>query len=104
MSNPLTRGLLIVLVLTNAVWAYMLFDRAVTIQSQSDALATQAGQVALLSALLTNRSLGLTKEQFISAVRQASPGTELKVVGDTVEVDGLLGIFEGDALIQLSPM
>lgn len=104
MSTSLSRGLLLALVLTNALWAYLLFDRAVTIQSQADALARQEGRVALLSALLTNRSVGIAKEQFITAVKQTSPDIELKVVGDTVEVDGILGIFEKDALVRVSPM
>lgn len=104
MSSYLSKASIIPLVVTNALWAYLLLDRSVTIQNQSDALALEKARVELLVALIPKLSPSATNDQVLGAVRSIDGTVEIKVSGDTVEVGDFVFKFADNRLVSVVPM
>ncbi|MBX6330539.1 MAG: hypothetical protein IRY91_01695 [Gemmatimonadaceae bacterium] len=96
--------LVILLIVTNAVWAYTLLDRGVTLDHESTELVRQKRITDLLSALLLELPRGVGIEQAAATIRAKHPDLIVKRDGERLEAGDVVLEFQGDTLVRVAPL
>lgn len=92
------------LIVTNAAWAYVSLDRAVTRQHQSEEVERKERVSKLLTALLVELPRNATRAETFRLLEQRHPELVVKQRGDTLEVGEVLLEYRGDTLTRVTTM
>ncbi len=89
---------------TNAWWLGRDIDRGVSRAHADQALSTNRRALNLLSSLLVSLPRGITADSAFAYLKAVYPEEVVKLDGAVVEIGDILLRFEGDTLVQASPM
>ena len=93
--------LLILLIGSNGWWFYRSIDQGITVAHQSDELGHRRHTMDLLASLVMNLPRDRSQEETLRLLRDKYPEEIVKVTGDTLEIDGVILVFEQDTLADV---
>lgn len=91
----------IVLFVTNGLWAYAWLDQGVTIMYRDAVNSEQAQAIQDLGGLIVNGASSYSKKDLLHLLRQAKPEAFIVDNGDTVSYEGIRFRFSDDRLVEI---
>ena len=91
----------VVLLATNAFWAFTVIDQGVTLMYSDMTQRTQARAIQDLGALIVKGADSYTKKDILFLLRQARPDAFIVDNGDAVSYEGITFRFASDKLVEV---
>lgn len=93
--------LLVALIVTNAVWAYLALDSGVTVAHQSDQIGYQKSTTDLLTSLVSELPRNASKNEVYRFLQARYPDKIVKLQADTIEVGEVALEYKQDSLVRV---
>lgn len=103
MSRTLCGALAVLLVASNAAWAYAMMNQSVMLEHQSSEMTHRGDQVAVLTELMVAYPRNAEAGDAHRLLRKAMPHRVIKLAGDTVEVDDFSFVHQNGRLVRVLP-
>jgi hypothetical protein len=93
--------LLVALIVTNAIWAYLALDSGVTVAHQSDQIGYQQSTTDLLASLVKELPRNASKNDVYRFLQARYPDKIVKLQADTIEIGEVILEYKQDSLVRV---